>query len=295
MVTNQSARPEALHQQRDEVAAAARREWALVHLEVAVRTRRPQKDHGVASLQARAATSRSCARMTGQTPRKKVQRRSVVTDVTAQAQVTVHVAAMLEKRALAQTGRKARLLTVKGTRAVTEGARAVTEGARVGIDREARVEIGREAQCVSGGEARVEKEGQAKTGSEGGARVKKGREARVGTERGAGAENEKGAKVVSEKEAKVVIGEGAKAGTEEEAEAVTVREAKAGNGVRVLDAVEHAQLEREAAAGLVEAAATTRPKGVAKAERGYVSGEARARGETQAGGSLGTERRQGRA
>lgn len=225
--------------------------------------------------------------MTGQTPRKKVQRRSVVTDVIAQAQVTVHVAVMLEKRALAQTGRKARLLTVKGTRAVTEGARAVTEGARVGIDREARVEIGREA--------RVEKEGQAKTGSEGGARVKKGREARVGTERGAGAENEKGAKVVSEKEAKVVIGEGAKAGTEEEAEAVTVREAKAGNGVRVLDAVEHAQLEREAAAGLVEAAATTRPKSVAKAERGYVSGEARARGETQAGGSLGTERRQGRA
>lgn len=100
---------------------------------------------------------------------------------------------------------------------------------------------------------------------------------------------------MSEKEAKVVIGEGAKAGTEEEAEAVTVREAKAGNGVRVLDAVEHAQLEREAAAGLVEAAATTRPKGVAKAEREYVSGEARARGETQAGGSLGTERRQGRA
>ncbi|KAH7947832.1 hypothetical protein HPB52_016160 [Rhipicephalus sanguineus] len=59
--------------------------------------------------------------------------------------------------------------------------------------------------------------------------------------------------------------------------------------------LEHGQREGEVPAGLAEAAAATRPKDVAKAERGHASGEARARGETQAGGSLETERLRGGA
>ncbi|KAL1416202.1 hypothetical protein MTO96_006463 [Rhipicephalus appendiculatus] len=182
------------------------------------RDREATKDHGVASLEARAATPSGCARMTVQTLRKRGQRRRVVTDMIAQAQIAVHVTAMLERKARAQTGSKARLMTVNGARAVTEdGVKAVTEGARVGIDGEARVEIERKAQCVSGGEAKVTIEGRAKAESEGGARVGKGKEARVRTGREAGAENGKGAKVASEREARVVTGEGAKAGTGGEA------------------------------------------------------------------------------